>query len=321
MTTLPKIYHLAIYLLSFALISCSSGLRESESIADKMSRYDAKRDVDTSVPQLVLNANIYQSDSGVVEKGRGPASKAGGESFDFGQTTDGVSDRTSYSNRSLYYVTLLSQYQRLRGFASIQTTDINSCPSFHSMQLEFIDDGGAIRSGRKQWKKEVTLQQLHDKSYLSHLPEFFLPVVSDGTTPKVVDLLQSRSPVDQKFVSSTVQKALDIHIQKTYQELSLLCEKGVSTNYYNFENLITHVKRSPDFSPSKQNLQVLFKTTLFVNMAVIDSILPQDSLVKTRKRGRGIASQEAFSAGRSYERQVIKRLRVPWVGSYLQQLH
>ncbi|MBT7668325.1 MAG: hypothetical protein HN623_02005, partial [Bdellovibrionales bacterium] len=59
MITLPKIYHFAVYLLCFALVSCSSGMRESESISAKMSRYDAKRDQDTSVPALTISTQYF----------------------------------------------------------------------------------------------------------------------------------------------------------------------------------------------------------------------------------------------------------------------
>ncbi|MBT3236711.1 MAG: hypothetical protein HN353_12215 [Bdellovibrionales bacterium] len=320
MITLPKIYHFAVYLLCFALVSCSSGMRESESISAKMSRYDAKRDQDTSVPALTISTQYFNG-GGASAKGRGPASKSGGESFDFGSPADSGPDRTSYSNRSLYYVTLLSQYQNLRGFSSGQTSDINSCPSFHSMHLEYLENGGLTKGDRRQWKKQLALKRLRDEKYLAQYPELFLPVVNEGTSPKVVDLLNGNSMGGQSFVVQTIQKALDIHIQKTYQELATLCENGVSTNYYNFENLITHITRADNFGPTSKNLQVLFKTTIFVNMAMIDSMVVGESMVRPAKRGRSIASQQgAFSSGRSYERQVIKRLRVPWVGEYLKQL-
>ena len=44
--------------------------------------------------------------------------------------------------------------------------------------------------------------------------------------------------------SSTIKKALSFHAYKTFREIDQLCKRGKSTNYYNFQNLLTTIQRS-----------------------------------------------------------------------------
>ncbi|MEE2744498.1 MAG: hypothetical protein VYD54_11345, partial [Bdellovibrionota bacterium] len=104
---------------------------------------------------------------------------------------------------------------------------------------------------------------------------------------------------------------ISFHALKTLREVRQLCNKGKSTNYYNFQNLMTFIKRSKNFSPSKKNLKVLLKTTLFSNMALISSL-------RKKHRSRGLASVKRRE--KELKGQVLYRMKATWAEEYFKQI-
>ena len=268
---------------SIGLLSCSS-YRAPESFQDKMARFNPKSKYTNTIPDIEINESLFS--------GRKMASikrKKKKKTF------------SPFSNKRLYFLTLFQQYNKLRTFSKKETSKISICPNFHTA---FLDN-------KNRYKQQGTIRT--NFSYSSNLgekellnfPEMFLPLSKEDKTPRVVDLyLKDRS----KNLNGIVQEALDIHLGKTFKELTELCEYGSSDNYYAYENLATHLKSKGTFPASKSNLKILFKTTLFSNKALIKSF--------SKTKGRGIASAKPDLQGTFFE-NVVNRLDVDWAVDYL----
>ena len=275
--------------LSLALLtSCGSNYKRPESIEDKMARYKTHQTNQNIVPEIPLiseNMNIQVAS-------RGPASVRG--------NWDNV--EVPASNKKLYFLTLFEQYQSLKKYSGEQKApELNHCPSFHTAWLDYKD---AYASPTPKIKTSYENRyKNYSEQTVAFYPELALPLSSDSPTPRVVDLIKS----EKSNVNEMVNKGISIHLQKTYSELKELCNTGFSENYYTYENLTTHIQRKGrSFGPGGKSMGVLLKTTLFSNMALINSL--------GESRGRGPAS-----AGQSqYDKKVMKKLNVKWAKGYFQ---
>ena len=132
--------------------------------------------------------------------------------------------------------------------------------------------------------------------------------------PKVSEVMNNdeSAKLYSDGVSEVMNKAISLHVMKTYRELSELCEVGTSDNYYAYENLLGHIERHEQSrDPVSQNVKTLFKTTLFSNMAIINSLWSGNAPT----RARGPASVKKKSDG-NYQQAVLKRFGVEWVEDY-----
>lgn len=269
-------------------ISCASNYRRPESVEDKMSRYEVKKEKINEVPRIAPPAISYAS--------RGPASVTAPKKM-----SRPFSDLT---NKRVYFLTLLSQYNDFRPFATFAAPTLAICPNFHTNVVSFNESHQKSfekRSWPLHFESESSLQ---DESWVKKYPEFYLPITKESVEPRVLDLLR-KSPSKEK-AQELIAMAVDTHVSKIYDELRELCEHGSSDNYFTFENLTSHIKGSgKPFPPGEEGLKVLMKTTLFTNKVLIDSL----KSATLEKGSRAPASMEEAR----YIDEVIVRLGVDWI--------
>jgi hypothetical protein len=158
---------------------------------------------------------------------------------------------------------------------------------------------------------------LTDDIYVAIRPELLLPLTKNETSPKVIDIIRNSGHSMNDFaINELVHKALDIHLAKTYSEIQELCEYGSSDNYYIYENLITHIKNN-NFDASTHNMNILLKTTIFSNIALITSLNKEQS---AKAGGRAIASVPTENNKYAYSSEVMARLNVNWANQYFDYL-
>ena len=216
-----------------------------------------------------------------------------------------------HSNRQLYFLTLLSQYNEMRIYSQKEQKNINHCAGFHSSIIDHKNRFSVDKRKKRVFpKKNLHEKRLWDYDFVSLYPELFLPTISTGKAPLVIDLVR------KKGVSSfpkIVQNALGVHLDKIYGELTELCESGFSENYYNYENLITISKMRSGFISSKENMKTLLKSTIFSNMALINSLKSsEDSRLKRRP--------SSITPNELYRDEVMKRLKVSWTLQYFERV-
>lgn len=278
------------------LVGCSN----YSTYQEKMHRYNPKILKSNHVPEIKTPGFTFKTQS------RMPASFSSQEKNKIEEIPE-----SAPSNKKLYFLTLLGQYEGLKSFASnYQAPNVEICPHFHTSILELKDSKSLEVRAKANKKYYYDHEKLQDESYVAQRPELSLPLVKDEVYPKVVDILKKEN---DKLSSSTIQQtigdALDIHLAKTYTEIRQLCEFGVSDNYYIYENLITHIK-STSFNAKTENLETLLKTTVFSNLALVTSL-------EKNMTTRTVASQKIKDPAKVYSNELLTRLNINWAHEYL----
>ncbi len=278
---------LIILAIFSSFITCSSGLKQSESIAQKMERFAPKKDSENPVPtyKLVESKNLFAK-----SRSRGPASVT--------KNNIRYKENTNYSNKRLYFITLLSQYDELRKFTADPKEKIISCPHFHNTFLTYNKTNKTNNKSAIFTLKQPTLNKALKN--ISMYPELMLPVnnqIKDHTVYKQIK--------DGKNPDAVITKAINYHIQKTKNELTSLCEMGKSNNYYTFENLVRHITNSGQMYGSNQSLYTILKTPIFNNLLLLKSL-------KTSLKDKSVNDY-----GYAYE--LTNRMKIPWVVTYLER--
>ncbi len=292
--------------LLLTLASCAGHqFQRPESIEAKMSRFEVKGDNTNVVPELGFTTEGVERIHVRSTRGRAPASVES-------SADESAEDKINTSNKKLYFMSLFSQYEKMRVFTPAGSTpDVNVCPSFHSGLVEWrqkTKSASHTTSKTIPFKYEAT--KLADPSYVSQYPELGLPLSEDVHGPTVATLLLSRPDESAKFEGPRLlSQAIHQHASRLYKEISELCETGSSANYYNFENLLTHARTHRDLVPSEYALKVLMKTTVVSNMVLIESV---ESL--TSKTGRAPASVDVYTD------EALDRLGTPWALEYLKSV-
>lgn len=286
-----KISYLFISLTPVLLIGCSG----TESFQKKMERYQARTGENILVPEII-SANVEFKPT---KTGRFPASIASEDSL--------------MTNKKLYFLSLYSQYETMKSLSNNTTApSISICPSYHTGLVTYQEKHPPVTNSSE---KKFTYNQadLSNESYVSTHPELYLPVTKEGTTPKVIDILKNnKEKLTDSAVNELMQNAVNIHLTKTYTELRELCDYGTSSNYYIYENLITHIKQEK-FPASTANMNILLKTTLFSNRAILTSFYRE----QPTKQGRSIASEKSKIL---FSDEIISRMKVPWANDYFNYL-
>jgi hypothetical protein len=291
-----------ILVASSLVTSCSS----PESYQQKMARYTPKA---TDGKNLVPEFQLGQFEFNLPKKSRAPASIASE------QTTLDEAKESNPTNKKLYFLALYSQYEQLKQFGQdFIGPDVSICPSFHTSLTKFKEKQSSLPRSGSTKKLSYNVSRMSEDSYLAKRPELLLPLSKDEATPRVIDIVRNGTSIKtEQSVSELVHKAIDIHLAKTYTEIKELCEYGSSDNYYVYENLITHIKNTK-FEADNTNLNVLLKTTLFSNMALMTSLDNQSSKPTT---GRSIASTtKATDSKLPYSQELFTRLNVSWANQY-----
>lgn len=288
--------------ISAALLGCAGNYKRPESFESKMARYKSASAQINKIPDMQVLADVqYKS----MRRSRGPASAS----------ADPKDLYTEHTNKKLYFLTLVSQYNKLSTYSKTETIpSVNICPSFHSILVDHKDKFEAEGFSKPtkvslNFDKAYSPEVFTDKTKTPHYPELMLPVSKEDVHPTVAEYVSRNT--DAK-ANEVVEQAIDVHLSKTYDELKELCETGVSNNYYVYENLIAHIKKQ-GFRPSATNMKVLLKTSIFSNVALIKSF---DKAAK-KTRGRGIAS----AANKELYTEAMKdRLGVDWSDSYFKSM-
>ena len=299
----------------FLTILASCG---TESYDQKMARYVPKVVGKNLVPEMkTAEFNFTATPQVKVQKLRGPASKS---------ETPNLSEEakeTNTSNKKLYFLSLFSEYETIKKYSQeFLGPAVTICPNFHTSMLRH-NDNLAITTKNNSKENSKIIKFVYDSSkytddiYVAKRPELLLPLTKDETSPKVIDIIRSSSYSMNDFaINELVHKALDIHLAKTYSEIQELCEYGSSDNYYIYENLITHIKNN-NFEANTKNMDVLLKTTIFSNIALITSLDKEQS---PKTNGRAIASMPTENKKYAYSTEVMARLNVNWANQYFDYL-
>ncbi len=288
--------------LSCLFTSCASMYRPSESIADKINRYESRHDNVNPVPGYAALSGEFAKNSG-----RGPASAQSSSKVDYGLG--------NYSNKRLYFLTLLDQYQSLKNLGSEQVApEINICPSFHTSMTnhkEKVKSKYGYKSNYKKYKVSASVvNMINDPQVLALYPEMSLPVTNQNVRPRVIDIVRNKK-LGTSEIEEVVSKAINVHLSKTYKELSELCETGASNNYYIYENLLTHVRTKGSLDKDTQGVDILLRTTLFSNRVLMTSL-------KSKKtKGRGIASTKKETV---YKKELSQRMGTQWTYKYFERI-
>lgn len=217
---------------------------------------------------------------------------------------------TAFSNRKIYFLTLLSQYYELKTISKIDSPDVKFCPSFHTEVVNNIKQiSKPLESEYLVSKAGYDTKKIMEKNsdYLSLYPELSLPLTDSHSHPALLDVI---SGMDLKKTEEVFKKAFHIHLVKTFNEISELCEKGQTDNYFVFENLMTITKNHPEFKDSTKALKSMLKSSIFANMLVLKSL----KLHSTTK------SRSVASTYTSFEEEAFLRLDAKWLKIYFEQI-
>ena len=295
-------------LLISLLTSCTSGykFKTPESIENKMARYKNKSDYLGSTPKFhVMNMNTESFKS---NRSRTPASHLMNQAG-----TQIQNEPTSTSYKNTYFMLLLSQYETLTGLTGNSQQIIDVCPGFHSTIVELRNH---IRHNETTTTNNIINLNFSldtaawNEEYLALFPELMLPLSFGENQPTLADIIKQNKVADFRQAESLVKQAIDTHSMKLYKELEYLCENGTSSNYYKFENLLSGIDQKKNFIPIKLHASILFKTTIFSNMILINSLLYQ-------KDQRSIASYDSSNSNTS----IVDQLDLGWIKTYLKEMN
>jgi hypothetical protein len=150
---------------------------------------------------------------------------------------------------------------------------------------------------------------LYDENYLAKNPVLLLPLSQNSSSNTVRDKLESS---DLSKTNQIIEDALLVQQIKVLNELQELCEDGISDNFYAYQNLITHINNKKNMPPSKQNMETLLKTSIFFNMALIESLKANSKL-----SSRSISS---IKEENSINNQMFYRMKADWVDGYMENI-
>jgi len=302
----PFLNSLSSLLIITLLSSCTSGIKfkTPESIESKMARYKNKNDYLGGTPKFhVMNMNTD------IFKGNRSRTPASGHADQDNTQMQNELNTTSYKNT--YFILLLSQYETLAGLTGTDQPKINVCPGFHSSIVELRNQMPNPVSSNNLINLNFSLDTTNwNDEYLALFPELMLPLSPGENQPTLAEMIRQNKVVDVNQAENLVKQAIDTHAVKLYKELEYLCENGTSSNYYKFENLLTDIEQKKNFIPSKLHAGILFKTTIFSNMILINSLQYQ-------KDQRSIASFNSNNSNSS----VTDQLDLGWIKTYLKEMN
>jgi hypothetical protein len=265
-----------------------------------MDRYTARNFEKNLVPEIKVSGIEFKN-----YKSRMPASVKTKE--------DNIAIENNVTNKKLYFLSLYEQFESLKKYSDkVNVPSVSICPNFHTGLTNYKEKYSKNENNNKAIKLTYKLDQIQNEGYLVAHPEFYLPLTKEAKLPRVVDIIKSNKINNEGEVNELVKKAIDLHLTKTFYEITELCENGSSDNYYIYENLITHIKTN-QFAPSNENMMTLLKTTVFSNMALIKSLDNQKTNV-----GRSIASTNVETNALNVE--IMSKMNVEWANEYFKNL-
>lgn len=310
MLKLSSLKLLPLLCLSF---SCSHSYMGTESMGQRMERYQAQNEKEYLRPEITVLPVDYSKPTGPSARNRAPASNQK-------PTPRKVGPFDSHSNRRIYFLTLLYQYSHFKKLLKENGPNIDFCPNFHSSMV----DNGPKTSPHLDEMEQMSESEflppkyfssleklIKDKKDLALYPELELPITMEHLHPTVFDILVSQES-NESNGKTVLTSALKLHIQKIYQELVELCEYGQGQNYFIFENLITHRNGHKSTTGSTESMKLLLKTGLFINMSLLQAIKTHSANLD-----RTPASLDSYA---QLKEEVFERLQANWTQEYFQEL-
>lgn len=142
------------------------------------------------------------------------------------------------SPRRVYFSSLYHQYLTIASHLN-KKNDIESCPQFHHDKIE--TDSYVIP------KMSLTKESLIDSEGKEFFPELAF---------------------NRKF------SLKDYHVSLR-EEIDVLCEEGLSDNYYKFDNLITHYANKKSFHMKPGAMAAVLKIPVFANFYLVKMLQGQ----------------------------------------------
>jgi hypothetical protein len=172
------------------------------------------------------------------------------------------------SPRRVYFTALYHQYLTLSDHLG-EEANLASCPQFHHDKVE--TDASVIpkMSIFKNLKVEAS-----DKGFFPEL-------------------------------AFTKKFSLKDHHQDIRAEINVLCEEGVSDNYYKFDNLITHYAAKRSFHMQSASMKSVLKIPVFANYYLL----------------KMLQSPHNLSFVHPEERKVITMTQTHWFERYVNEAH
>lgn len=324
--------------LGLLIASCSGHFHSPESMNDKMNRFKPRSYSVNTVPRLhVANDLSYKnfedtnSDQELKLEQDKPLANRGPASTKIQSNKN--EELKNFSNRHLYFLTLHDQYLYFQTFLDHSNIPkINFCPAFHTSFIQNRQNQQGLRKQAYQPHESINIKNLTLPETLTRFPELSLPITKTELTPTIADYFQGRSQnykndkdgtQFRKDLQNMMKQSLQIHLSKTYHELNELCEYGQSENYYIYENLISHARRSPSHGPNSESMKTLLLTTIFANMALTHSLNEQATQTATSsssRRSPASATPREKDHSLATEQEVLERMNSKWVKSYFEKV-
>lgn len=171
------------------------------------------------------------------------------------------------SPRRVYFSSLYHQYLTLGQLLKVDSS-ISSCPAFHHDKVE--TDG------------------------------FVTPVISSS---KITDVTHHEKPFFPELAFNKDFSLKDHHVS-IRSELDVLCDEGISDNYYKFDNLVTHYANKKSFHLKPQAMASVLKIPVFANYYLVKMLQNQDI---------------GFQFANPDEKRFIKMTNTTWFEKYVME--
>lgn len=179
-----------------------------------------------------------------------------------------LTDVEGKSPRRVYFTALYHQYLSLSNHLGVES-DLNSCPAFHHDKIE--TDSVVI----------PTFAIFKRTGMTAASKEFF---------PELA--------FTKKF-------SLKDHQEEMRSEIAILCEEGVSDNYYKFDNLVTHYASKKSFHSRPDAMKSILKIPVFANYYLLKMIQPSNAITFVHPE----------------EKRVITMTQTHWFEKYVSEAH
>lgn len=179
-----------------------------------------------------------------------------------------VNEVEGKSPRRVYFSALYHQYLTLAQHVGA-TAELNSCPQFHHDKLE----------------TEASL-----------IPSF---------VPQAAAALGAE---EKRFFPETAfnrEFSLKDYYQSVGEEIAVLCEEGISDNYYKFDNLITHYAGKQEFHRRVDAMKSVLKIPVFANYYLLKMLQAPHTLAFIHPE----------------EKRVISMTQTHWFERYVNEAH
>lgn len=175
-------------------------------------------------------------------------------------------EQTGKSARRVYFSALYHQYLALGSYFQ-KETEIASCPQFHHDKLE---------------TEAYTVPKiaLYKPNHIQEEGKNFFPELA--------------------FAG---KDSLKEYHQGMRQELEVLCEEGLSDNFYKFDNLVTHYAHNKSFHLRPQAMESVLKIPVFANFYLVKMLSAQ--------RGMDLSHPE--------ETRFIEMTQTHWFKNYISE--